>query len=173
MPDPQTPSTIFGGQNTMTGGTNDAMPQFGGRANPGESVHVSVDGQEQTVTQDENGMWDYSSPELANGEHEFEMWSENEAGDRSDSVEWESDVSSGDADRASQRARNEQWEESGRDDWQEENSGLTPTPVSAGGGGGGQPPPGGSGSGGSGGGGRTPPVGGVEKGNQPGPVVMD
>ncbi len=73
MPEPQTPSTFLGSQNVGAGATNEAMPQFGGRANPGESVHISIDGEEHIIQPDENGMWDYQSDELSNGEHEFEM----------------------------------------------------------------------------------------------------
>jgi len=185
MPDPQTPSTVFGGDNMMGGGTNEAMPQFGGIANPGESIHISVDGNEHIIQPDENGMWDFNTPELSNGDHEFEMWSENATGDRSDSVEWDSSVSATENDREWQRARNEQWDETGKHEWREQNEG-TPTPASAGGGGGQQEGEGegagdggqstggsgGSGAGGSGGGGTGTPVAGVEKGNQPGVRVM-
>ena len=172
MPDPQTPSTIFGDVPTYgSSGTNEAMPRFGGQANPGESIHIEIDGEEHIIQPDDNGMWDYSTPELSNGEHEFEMWSENQEGDRSDSAEWETDVSSTENDREWQRQRNEDWSESGRDAWRDENSDLTSTPVSAGGGGG-QTTGGGSGSGRSGGGGTGTPEAGVEKGNRPGARVM-
>ena len=177
MPDPQTPSTVFGDQNMMGGATNEAMPQFGGIANPGESIHISVDGEERMIQPDENGLWDYQTPELNNGEHEFEMWSENMEGDRSDAVEWESDVGASENDRASQRHRNEQWEGAGRHEWRDQNSGLTPTPVVPGGGGGQTTTGGGEPGGGTrprtgGVGGSTPAVSGLEKGNQPGPTVM-
>jgi len=184
MADPQTPSTIFGDIPQSDAGTNDAMPRFGGRTNPGERVHVEIDGKEHIIESDDNELWDFSSPELANGDHEFEMWTENAAGDRSDSVEWETDVQASENDRREQRERNEQWDESGRPAWQQENDPAAATGAgggSAGGGGsqgrplvpptaipnpgGGGRPPGTGGAGGIG-------VAGVEKGNQPGARVM-
>ncbi len=177
MADPQSPSLIFNDMPmTEGGGGNEAMPRMGGQANAGERIHIEIDGEEHIVQPNENGMWDFTSPELSNGDHEFEMWTENAEGDRSETVEWESSVEASENDRRAQRHRNEQWDESGRAAWEADNAGLTPPqPVSAGGSGsgpgstGGRPPSGGGASGAGGGGtSRTQPqVAGPEKGNQP------
>lgn len=193
MPEPSTPSLIFGdtlvgggpdhffpnqgggsSNGGMARGTDDAMPRFGGRTEPGETVTVVVDGELSTdVTADENGLWSFTSPEVDNGEHSYEMWSENAAGERSDSLEWDSEVFAGEADRIKQRERNDEWRGSGEQGWKDQNSGLTSTPVSAGGGGGGTQGGGGGGTPGSGGTdapGVHPktPLEGFEKGNAPG-----
>jgi hypothetical protein len=176
MADPQPPSFIFNDMPLGDGASNEAMPRFGGRANPGEFVHFEIDGEDHVVQAGEAGLWDFSSPELANGDHEFEAWTQNAQGERSESVEWENSVNATENDRRWQRDRNEQWDQSGRAAWEADNSGLTPpTPISAGGGG--QRPTTGGGGGGTGmstmpGGGTPTPVSGVEKGNQPGARVM-
>jgi large repetitive protein len=118
--------------------TNEAMPRFGGRANPGDVMMVSVDGETTQVAPDPNGYWEFETPELANGEHELEMWVENEAGESSDPIEWEVDVESSEQDRNWQRARNKEWKDgySGRAEERAGQPPLTPPrPVTGGGGG--------------------------------------
>lgn len=146
---PDTPSLIFGDTNVgghgfgdggtqnagMASSTNDAMPRFGGRANPGERIFLKVGDRTMHTDADENGMWDIATPELDDGDHDFKMWSEDGAGNASEAMEWETSVQANAEDRASQRYRNQQWRESGRDEWRDQNAGLTPTPVSAGSGG--------------------------------------
>ena len=183
MPDLQPPSWILADSTPGTSsGTNEAMPRFGGRVDPGQEVHVSVDGQETTIAPTGDGTWTWTSPELANGEHDFEMWTEDTAtGDRSDSHEWTNDVDASEQDRSWQRARNEDWNKpgGGAEQFINENdkmAGVPPRPITGGGGGGaGQPmtdpqPGGGSGAGsGSQTGTSTPGGGGapqgLEKGN--------
>jgi len=116
----------------MAAGTQDAMPRFSGTAAPGERVVLEVDGEPVTYQDaDAEGGWDFSSPELDDGRHSFEMYTENADGERSDSWEWESTVSSTPEQRAIQAARNEAWRNSGT----AERRALTSTPVSAGSGG--------------------------------------
>lgn len=180
---PQPPSWIFAdsepGQSTAT---NEAMPRFGGKANPGEVVKISVDGTTTTIAPTPGGTWEWTSPELADGEHEFEMWTEDARGNESDHIEWENDVQA-DADaRAWQRARNHEWNEHGARDFLDQNDQLTPPrPITGGGQQPGADPAPESGTGGSsgstqqrpqtGGGGGAPAAGGapspvgLEKGN--------
>jgi len=179
MAEPNPPGLIFGDIPQADSGGNEAMPRFGGRESPGDTIHFEVDGEPRSVQTDENGFWDFSSPELGNGEHEFEMWTENAAGERSESVEWEANINATENDRRFQRERNEQWDESGRDAWHQQNA-----PAGAAGGGGsgsgsGRPlvpptaiPNPGGGSGQPGGAGGTS-VAGLEKGNQAGVRVLD
>ena len=80
MPVP-TPSWIFAdstpGVNTAT---NETQPRFGGRVEPGQQVHFSVDGQETVVGPTPEGTWTFDVPDLANGNHEYEMWLEDKNG---------------------------------------------------------------------------------------------
>ncbi len=160
MPDPQPPSTIFSDSRPgVSTGTNEAMPRFGGRVDPGQTVHMSVDGNETTIAPTPGGgVWEHTVKELDNGEHEFEMWTEDAHGNRSDSIEWTNDVQSDATDRANQRARNDQWQRGGEGaKWLEENDrfaqGLTPPrPITGGGGGAPQPMPGDGPAAGGGGG---------------------
>ena len=105
-------------------GTSEAMPRFGGTVNPGEQVHISVDGNEvPQITQygpsDRPQAWDHISDELPNGDHDFEMWTtDRETGERSDSLKWTNRVNADDQDRAWQRHRNVQYRDSQeRTDW--------------------------------------------------------
>jgi len=151
MPDPAPPnlsaSDLYvgggggaGGPGTsnrgMSARTNDAMPRFSGTAAPGERVVLEIDGEPAWYQDaDAEGGWDFSSPELADGSHSFEMYTENADGDRSDSWEWDSAVSATPEQRANQRARNEAWKNSGTAERRALQDDLTPTPVSAGSGG--------------------------------------
>lgn len=160
MPDLSPPSTIV--HDSAPGqslGTNEAMPRFGGRAEPGQTVHLSVDGESQTIVPTPSGFWETSVGELADGEHEYELWTEDANGNRSDSIEWTNDVQADPNDRRAQRARNSEWTGGGAQKWLQDNEQamggppLTPPRPVTGGGGGGQPQPGdgapeGSGSGG-------------------------
>ena len=134
---PQPPSTIVhDSQPGIDAATNEAMPRFGGRANPGETIKISVDGETTTVAPTPNGSWEWTSPELANGEHEFEMWTEDAEGNESDHIEWENDIDADEQTREWQRARNEQWKQQGAQEFLGANDALTPPkPISAGGGG--------------------------------------
>jgi len=135
---PQPPSTIVhDSQPGIDAATNEAMPRFGGRANPGETIKISVDGDTTTVAPTPNGSWEWTSSELANGEHEFEMWTEDAEGNESDHIEWENDIDADEQTREWQRARNEQWKQQGAQEFLGANDALTPPkPISAGGGGG-------------------------------------
>ena len=148
------------------------MPRFGGRGEPGETVFLDIDGDTYHGTTDADGFWDISAPELDDGDHDFELWTESSTGDRSSAQEWQTNVSANDDDRAAQRDRNSDWARGGRDNWRADNGGLTSTPVSAGGGGTGGQGGGGGGAGGGAGtaaGGQTEtPAGDFEKGNSPG-----
>ena len=179
---PQPPSWIFAdatpGQSTAT---NEAMPRFGGKANPGETIRVSVDGETTTIAPTPAGTWEWTAPELADGEHEFEMWTEDAEGNESDHIEWENDVQASAQDRE-WRARNEEWKQSGARDFLDQNDHPQGTPPRAmtGGGGGAQQPltdpaptgptqerpqTGGSPGGGTSSSGGAPSPQGLEKGN--------
>lgn len=140
---PEVPSWILAdsqpGQNAST---NEAMPRFGGRANPGETIKISVDGETTSIQPTPNGTWEWTSPELENGSHDFEMWSEDAEGNESDHVDWENHVEADAQTREWQRARNQQWNEQGARDFLDQNDALTPPrPITGGGGGGGAPQP--------------------------------
>ncbi len=168
---PQPPSWILAdstpGQNAAT---NEAMPRFGGRANPGETIKISVDGETTTIAPTPNGSWEWTAPELANGDHEFEMWSEDADGNESDHIEWENNVDADAQTREWQRARNDEWNRGGgarRFLDENDRMGTPPRPMTGGGGG--------SGSGGqpltdpaSGGSGETRPQTGGSAGGAPG-----
>ncbi len=153
------------------------MPRFGGRIDPGQSVHISVDGEETTIAPTPSGSWTHTVPELDDGEHEFEMWTEDGHGGKSDSIEWTNDVQAGAEDRASQRQRNQQWRQRGAQQFLEENDKFAQqplTPPRTATGGGGAPSaettgvmPGGGGVTESGPGGSSTPTSpaGLEKGN--------
>jgi hypothetical protein len=55
-------------------------------------IHFTVDGSEFVVQVDESGQWEFESPELANGSHQFELWSVDPSGRRSDSWSWEANL---------------------------------------------------------------------------------
>ncbi len=159
MPDISPPSTIFSDSTPGESlGTNEAMPRFGGRAEPGQTVHLSVDGESMTIVPTPSGFWEASVGELADGEHEYELWAEDASGNRSDSIEWTNDVQADPNDRRAQRARNDRWNQGEAQKWIQDNEQAAggppltpPRPVT----GGGQPEPmpgdgaPGSGSGGS------------------------
>lgn len=176
--------------------TNDTAPRFGGRVNPGDVVRFDIDGETTTVTPDSDGLWSYTAPQMDNGEHDFSVWTEDAAGDTSDSVDWHDVVEATPDDRVRDNARNDAWDRGGYEDWVRQNQqfmrehtqGGSGSGGGGGGGGGGQPltptpttPVGGgrqptgdpsSGQGSSGGGSGTatgvPPTPiGVEKGNAP------
>ncbi|MDO9444182.1 MAG: Ig-like domain-containing protein [Dehalococcoidia bacterium] len=135
---PQSPSWIFAdstpGQDMAT---NEAMPRFGGKVNPGETVRVSVDGETTTISPTPNGTWEWASPELADGAHDFEMWTEDADGNESDHVEWENDIQADAQTREWQRARNRQWNEQGAREFLDQNdhpTGTPPRPITGGGG---------------------------------------
>lgn len=193
MPDVPTPSTIFSDSSPgVTQATNEAMPRFGGRVEPGQQVHISVDGNDTLVTTTAEGTWTHAVSELQNGDHDFEMWTEDANRNTSDKIEWSNSVDADAATRASQRQRNTEWHGGGAERFINDNDQFARDtrrpPTATGGGGGGQPmtdpvPPtatgGGSagrtatGQGMSGGGGQaadgptgTPPTAqGLEKGN--------
>ena len=165
MPDPVTPS--LGGSDLYVGGsggaegtpnmgmaasTNDAMPRFEGMAGPGDRVVLAVDG-EPVMYQDADadGAWDLAAPELDDGSYDFELYSENADGVRSDPWEWQTDIKSDWTRRRDQRERNEEWRKAGPNKER-----LKSTPVSAG-----------SGSTGSKRKVDKPKVSDVEKGNTP------
>jgi len=133
MPEPSQPEVQFG---RFEPGLRDAMPLFGGRAQPGETIYLETDdGTRASTRADENGLWTLASPELDDGERSFELWAENANGERSEGLEWDSELFAGEFDRAEQRRRNEEWALEGQQRWRAANSGLTSTPVSAGSGG--------------------------------------
>lgn len=166
---PDAPSFILTDANPgVSKGSNDAMPIFGGHVNPGETVVVSVDGNVTGIGAG-SGNWEFSAPELADGEHDFEVWVEDAQGNRSESVEWTDDVQADESTRREQRARNVAWQQGGAQAWVDSEYSrrggqpLTPPRPITGGGGAQQvtdPVPG-SGSGSSTGGGRTPTTGGT------------
>ena len=191
MPDVPTPSWVFADSTPgQSGGTNEAMPRFGGRADAGQTIHLSVDGNETTIVPTPDGSWTHTVPELANGEHDYEMWTEDANGDTSDTIEWTDDVDASPESRAAQQARNSEWQQGGAGQFLEANDRIArgeqpltpPRPITGGGGGAPQPMAdnhapgatdvpagiggvrGGSDSGGSGGGGGGQPAG-LEKGN--------
>jgi len=155
MPEPTLPTVLLNDMaytGSMAGRgvpprTTETQPRFAGKGNPGEKVffrQVASDGtledQEFDVLVDEDGLWNFTSPELANKHYEFEMWTQNEDGEESSRHEWETTVSANKQERDAQRARNEEWESTQQEQWRETNrlsppQGLTPTPVSAGSGG--------------------------------------
>lgn len=55
-------------------------------------IHFTVDGAEHIVQVDESGKWEFESPELENGSHQFELWSVDPSGRRSDSWSWEANL---------------------------------------------------------------------------------
>ena len=159
MPDILPPSTILSDSDPgQSRGTNEAMPRFGGRAEPGQTIHLSVDGESQGIVPTPSGFWETSVGELEDGEHEYELWAEDADGNRSESIEWTNDVQADPNDRSAQRARNSEWTAGGAQKLIQDNEQamggrpLTPPrPVT--GGGGGQPQPGDGAPEGSGGGG--------------------
>ncbi|MGE3960403.1 MAG: Ig-like domain-containing protein [Dehalococcoidia bacterium] len=174
---PQPPSWIVAdstpGQDVAT---NEAMPRFGGKANPGETIKISVDGETTTIAPTPGGSWEWTAPELANGDHEFEMWTEDADGNESDHIEWENNVEADAQTREWQRARNDEWKKSGAREFLDQNDGLPgtpPRPITGGGGGAPQQPLtdpmpgspfGSAGSGSTAAGGGSSPQG-FEKGN--------
>jgi Big-like domain-containing protein len=164
MPEPSQPSFIdndtAGGTSAdslanggMAANTNAALPHYSGMANPGETVRFSIDGQEHIVETNESGGWEFTSPELKNGDHDFEVWAETATGERSSSRSWETNV------QATEEERQKQQEISDRR--------LKSTPVSAGSGGTGTAGAGGQ-AGAGGAAGNTPTSTDLEKGNSPG-----
>ena len=162
----------------LDAGTNDAMPRFGGRVQPGQSVELTIDGNGVGITPTADGSWTYAVPELDNGEHEFGMRvHDTTTGDSSPPITWTNDVQASPEDREWQRQRNQEWRRpgGGAEKFLDENDAIARTgralrsSTGGGGGGGGQPPmtdpappsasnPGrtATGGGGSAGGGGTP-----------------
>jgi hypothetical protein len=146
VPDLQPPSTII--QDITPGvnqGTNESMPRFGGRVEPGQQVVISVDGNETTIAPTPDGTWTYTSPELGNGDHEFGLWTEDAHGNTSDKLEWENNIQADAADRAVQRQRNDRWRNGEAEQFLNGNDQLArdtrrPPTATGGGSGGGQQP---------------------------------
>lgn len=131
---PQPPSWIpgidgaIGCEPGSSGQTNNSWPVWGGTGlEPGTTVKFDIDGMEYEANVDENGTWDFTPPEaLSEGEHEFEMWTEDRAtGEQSDRVEWESTVRSSADDRAGDAERVRDWRERGRHRFRELNRPVT------------------------------------------------
>ncbi len=75
MPDVAKPVLIFSdAEPGYSNITNQAMPRFGGMADPGQTIQISVDGNTVGVTATPSGTWEYTGAELPDGDHDYEMW---------------------------------------------------------------------------------------------------
>jgi hypothetical protein len=132
---PQPPSIVpglgEGGHAPGVGGSsNNSWPIWGGTGlEPGTGVKFDIDGTEYFANVDENGTWEFTPPEaLANGDHEYEMWSFNPTtGEESDRIEWESHVDADATARELDAERVEEWKEGGADRFRDANRPQTGT----------------------------------------------